>query len=349
MRGSVGFAKRPPQVLQLLDSAMSSLGADRGCPRPGGRASERARNTLWACANTCPDTPWGSRSSRRSSGSGRGARDLASSRSGSRRASRAGCSPSRRASTRGRSSCGPGVDVERTRLRERLERMGYVAGASAASSRSGRASSGRRPGSFEVYRRASRLPDRNDPATLFSAAARGHARLGRARRDGRAARRRPRSSPRSSPQFHGAERADRRLEALADVAAGAGRRDHRGRGPVVLRAQRHPPVAHRRRDAREPARGPRRAGRQHAHPAAGQELLPDARAHARAQGHRGADGAPARAQPHQARDPRGVPERGLHGPARLASRSTASARPRSTTSASRSASSRCPRPRCSRA
>ena len=63
-------------------------------------------------------------------------------------------------------------------------------------------------------------------------------------------------------------------------AAAPRRRGARGRGPALRDplGDRLPP--HRGRDAREPARGRDRAGRQHAHAAAREELLPDARAHA---------------------------------------------------------------------
>jgi penicillin-binding protein 1B len=109
----------------------------------------------------------------------------------------------------------PGVDVERPRLRERLERMGYVAAlGSKPALRPGEFRLA--PGLFQIYRRASRLPDRNDPARLFSL------RLA----DSRIAALRDQAGellpsatlePEIIAQFHGDERADRRLEALADV------------------------------------------------------------------------------------------------------------------------------------
>ena len=108
-----------------------------------------------------------------------------------------------------------GLDVGRTRLRERLERMGYVAALGKKQSL--------RPGEYrqtpdllQIYRRASRLPDRNDPARLLSLRLAGS--VITAVRD-QAGELLPSATlePEIIAQFHGAERADRRLEALADV------------------------------------------------------------------------------------------------------------------------------------
>ena len=80
--------------------------------------------------------------------------------------------------------------------------------------------------------------------------------------------------------YYGPVREQRELVRLADlpqhlVDAVLAVEDQRFDDPL---GDRLPP--HRGRDAREPARGPRHAGRQHAHAAAREELLPDARAHA---------------------------------------------------------------------
>jgi penicillin-binding protein 1B len=108
-----------------------------------------------------------------------------------------------------------GLDVERLRLRQRLERMGYVAAVgSTPTLRPGEFLS--KPGAFQVYRRASRLPDRNDPAKLFVLRLDG-TRIATVRdADGELL---PSAmlEPEIIAQFHGAERADRQLEALADV------------------------------------------------------------------------------------------------------------------------------------
>ena len=108
-----------------------------------------------------------------------------------------------------------GVDVERTRVRERLERMGYVA--ALGSKQALRPGEFRElPGSLEVYRRASRLPDRNDPATLFSLRLAG-TRVTAVRDAAGELLASAELEPEIIAQFHGVERADRRLEALADV------------------------------------------------------------------------------------------------------------------------------------
>ena len=208
-----------------------------------------------------------------------------------------------------------GVDIAHIHLRARLERMGYVpAVGSAPRLRPGEFAV--RPGAFDVFRRASRLPNRYTPEQLI------HLRLDGTRVTAvRDANDELLSSAELEPeliaQFHGAERADRKLVALGDVPPDPGRRGDRGRGPVVLRAPRHPGLAHRGRVPREPARGEGGAGRQHADAAAREELLPHARAHVHAQAHRSRHGAPARAQSLEAGDSRGVSQRSVHGPARL--------------------------------
>ena len=108
-----------------------------------------------------------------------------------------------------------GLDAGRLRLRERLERMGYVAAlGSNPTLKPGEYL--QRPGTFEIYRRALRLPDRNEPARLFVLRLEG-ARIA-AVRDARGELL-PSASlePEIIAQFHGDERADRQLVALADV------------------------------------------------------------------------------------------------------------------------------------
>ena len=95
------------------------------------------------------------------------------------------------------------------------------------------------------------------------------------------------------------------------------RRGARGRGPALRGAPRHRPAA--RRSARRWAnlhrgRGP--PGRQHADPAARQELLPDARAQLRSQAQGSRDGAARRGALREAGDPRGVSQRDLPRAAR---------------------------------
>jgi len=109
----------------------------------------------------------------------------------------------------------PGLDVERVRLRARLERMGYVAAASAK--RTLRPGEYRQtPGLVEIHRRASRLPDRNDPARLFQLRLSG-TRIAALRDSSGDLLGSVSLEPEIIAQFHGAERADRKLEALADV------------------------------------------------------------------------------------------------------------------------------------
>ena len=94
-------------------------------------------------------------------------------------------------------------------------------------------------------------------------------------------------------------------------APGAGA--DRDRRPQLLHPQRLRPARHRARRAERVPRRPR-AGRQHADAAAGEELLPHARAHHPAQGHRAGDGGAARAALRQGGDPRDLPERDLPRP-----------------------------------
>lgn len=109
----------------------------------------------------------------------------------------------------------PGVDIDRARLRERLERMGYVAALN--SKRTLRPGEYRKtPALLEIYRRASRLPDRNDPARLFHLRLAG-SRITAVRDDAGDLLASAALEPEIIAQFHGIERADRRLEALADV------------------------------------------------------------------------------------------------------------------------------------
>ena len=70
-----------------------------------------------------------------------------------------------------------------------------------------------------------------------------------------------------------------RAGAARRPAAAPRRRGARGRRPALRDPLGHRLPPDRGRDAREPARGEDQAGRQHAHAAARQELLPDARAH----------------------------------------------------------------------
>ena len=78
----------------------------------------------------------------------------------------------------------------------------------------------------------------------------------------------------------------------------------RHRGPPLLPPFRRRPDRAGARGLCQSARRPRRAGRQHHHPAARQEPLPHPRPHAQAQDPGGAAGAVARAQIHQGRAPR---------------------------------------------
>ncbi len=109
----------------------------------------------------------------------------------------------------------PGTDIERIRLRERLDRMGYLVAVSAKRPL--------RPGEYrksaellEIYRRAVRLPDRNDPARLFALRLTG-TRIAAVRDPAGDLLASATLEPEIIAQFHGVERADRRLEALADV------------------------------------------------------------------------------------------------------------------------------------
>ncbi len=110
----------------------------------------------------------------------------------------------------------PGLDVAHLRLRERLERMGYVATPSGGKQPLRPGEFRQERGAFEVHRRPSRLPDRDDPAQLFAMRLAG-TRI-QAVRDAAGELLSSAALEREIiAQFHGAERADRRLEALADV------------------------------------------------------------------------------------------------------------------------------------
>jgi len=108
-----------------------------------------------------------------------------------------------------------GVDVERMHLRERLERTGYVtAVGSNPTLRPGEYR--QKPGLLQIYRRASRLPDRNDPARLVSLHLDG-SRIASVRDATGELVPSAALEPEIIAQFHGVERADRQLVALADV------------------------------------------------------------------------------------------------------------------------------------
>ena len=77
--------------------------------------------------------------------------------------------------------------------------------------------------------------------------------------------------------YYGPDREQRELVAARRGAASPGGRGAGGRGPTLRDPFGDRPEAHRRRLARQPARGIHHAGGQHPHPAARQELLPHAR------------------------------------------------------------------------
>ena len=108
-----------------------------------------------------------------------------------------------------------GLDVERLRLRARLERMGYVQAVGANPLlRPGEFA--RRPGVFDVYRRPSHLPNREGQAELIHLRLEG-SRISAVRDAGDELLSSAELEPEIIAQFHGAERADRRLVALADI------------------------------------------------------------------------------------------------------------------------------------
>jgi len=108
-----------------------------------------------------------------------------------------------------------GLDIVRTHLRERLERMGYVA--AIGGRRTLRPGEYRQtPGLLQIHRRASRLPDRNDASRLFSLRLDGP-RIAAVRDQANELLPSAMLEPEIIAQFHGADRADRKLEALADV------------------------------------------------------------------------------------------------------------------------------------
>ncbi|HTO53991.1 MAG TPA: PBP1A family penicillin-binding protein [Myxococcota bacterium] len=108
-----------------------------------------------------------------------------------------------------------GVDVERTHLRARLLRMGYVEAVGAkAALHPGEFL--RKPGDFQVYRRAANLPNRASAPQLIDLRLEG-TRVEAVRDATGELLSEAELEPEVIAQFHGAERADRRLVALADV------------------------------------------------------------------------------------------------------------------------------------
>ncbi|HTO68703.1 MAG TPA: PBP1A family penicillin-binding protein [Myxococcota bacterium] len=108
-----------------------------------------------------------------------------------------------------------GLDIERLRLRARLERMGYVPAVGAHPA----LKPGEfllRPGQLEVFRRATHLPNRNEPERLYHVRLEG-ARVSAVRDADGQLLRTAELEPEVIAQFHGAERADRKLVALSDV------------------------------------------------------------------------------------------------------------------------------------
>ena len=108
-----------------------------------------------------------------------------------------------------------GLDVQRIRLRARLERMGYVAAVGAQPQlRPGEFAV--RPGEFDIFRRPSRLPNRYTPEQLIHLRLDG-SRITAVRDDKDELASSAELEPEVIAQFHGAERADRKLVALGDV------------------------------------------------------------------------------------------------------------------------------------
>ena len=108
-----------------------------------------------------------------------------------------------------------GVDVERIHLRARLLRMGYVE-AVGAHPRLRPGEFARRPGELDVFRRGSPLASRAMAPALFELRLEG-SRVSAVRDAGGELLAQAEIEPEVIAQFHGAERADRRLVALADV------------------------------------------------------------------------------------------------------------------------------------
>ncbi|MFI5316763.1 MAG: PBP1A family penicillin-binding protein [Myxococcota bacterium] len=108
-----------------------------------------------------------------------------------------------------------GFDVERMRLRARLERMGYVR-AVGANPKLKPGEFAIAPGSFQIFRRPSSLPNRNGGAERLQLRLAG-SRVTAVRGADDELLSSAELEPEIIAQFHGAERADRRLIALADV------------------------------------------------------------------------------------------------------------------------------------
>ncbi|HTO07221.1 MAG TPA: PBP1A family penicillin-binding protein [Myxococcota bacterium] len=108
-----------------------------------------------------------------------------------------------------------GLDLERIRLRARLERMGYVKAVGAHPElRAGQYAW--RPGELDIFRRASNLPSHPSPERLIRLRLDG-SRISAVRDAADDLLPSEELEPEIIAQFHGAERADRRLVALADV------------------------------------------------------------------------------------------------------------------------------------
>ena len=150
--------------------------------------------------------------------------------------------------------------------------------------------SGRDRGCACTCARSSTRPAPSPTATSRSAL-RGHVDQRHPRDSGRRLGRRRAARARAARRLLRARARAARAGAAGRRAAAPRRRGARGRGPALRDplGDRLPPD--RGRDAREPARGEDQAGRQHAHPAARQELLPDARAQVAAQAARSVHGA----------------------------------------------------------
>ena len=189
------------------------------------------------------------------------------------------------------------------------------------------------PGQFAVSEAGVTLFPRPVPDGA-QRAARGVVRDRQAEGDARARHPQPLEAPRARPDARARarhlplrrgprEKAPRALRGAARPSGEGGARD---RGPPLLQPSRARPDRPHARRAPQPAQRRRSAGRQHDHAAAVQELLPAPHRRARlqergaeleAQAAGGAAGVRARAQRHQAGDPRDVPERGLPRPVGL--------------------------------
>ena len=107
-----------------------------------------------------------------------------------------------------------GLDIERTRLRERLARMGYVQAVGAEQLKPGEFAV--RLDSLEIFRRPSRLPNRITPEQRIVLRLDG-TRISAVRSADGELLPEAELEPEIIAQFHGEERADRHLVALADV------------------------------------------------------------------------------------------------------------------------------------